>query len=115
MTVMCLYVLARIGNVHGLATREYVETPSAGNGHRMRQTKRNYKMKTTRVISWSHMFLVWLALALCGGVVSAQVDTGTILGTVTDSSSAVVPGATVTITNQATSERQSSMLADDVL
>lgn len=115
MTVMCLYVLARIGNVHGLATREYVETPSAGNGHRMRQTKRNYKMKTTRVISWSHMLLVWLALALCGGVVSAQVDTGTILGTVTDSSSAVVPGATVTITNQATSERQSSMLADDVL
>jgi hypothetical protein len=65
-------------------------------------------MRTTRVISWGHMLLVWLALALCAGVGRAQVDTGTILGTVTDSSGAVVPGATVTITNQATSERQTS-------
>jgi hypothetical protein len=36
-------------------------------------------------------------------VVHAQVDTGTILGTVKDSSGAVVPGAKVTITHEGTS------------
>jgi hypothetical protein len=51
------------------------------------------------------MSLVWLTLALCAIVARAQVDTGTILGTVSDASGAVIPGATVTIIEQATSAR----------
>jgi carboxypeptidase family protein/TonB-dependent receptor-like protein len=48
--------------------------------------------------------LLWAALFTCvvPGLVAAQAVTGTILGTVTDSSGAVVPGATVTLTNTAT-------------
>ena len=41
-------------------------------------------------------------LSLVTGVASAQVDTGTILGTVTDQSGGVVAGASVTLTNQGT-------------
>jgi len=43
------------------------------------------------------------SLLLSGARLFAQVDTGTILGTVKDSSGAVVPGAEVTLTNQGTS------------
>ena len=45
---------------------------------------------------------MWLIVGVCAIVANAQVDTGTILGTVTDTSGAVVPGATVTMINQAT-------------
>src|SRR5258708_17205770 len=60
-------------------------------------------MRTPRIVRWSGMSMVWFMLALRAIVAKAQVDTGTILGTVTDSTGAVVPGATVTIINQETS------------
>src|SRR5438270_13018510 len=42
-------------------------------------------------------------LLLCGSIrIAAQVTGGTILGTITDTSGAVVPKATVTVKNQAT-------------
>ncbi len=49
------------------------------------------------------MSMLALTLTLSATVTKAQVDTGTILGTVTDSSGAVIPGATVTIINQESS------------
>jgi hypothetical protein len=52
------------------------------------------------------MSLVWLTVLLLALTAKAQVDTGTILGTVTDTTGAIVPGATVTISNQATAARQ---------
>ena len=60
-------------------------------------------MRATGFVRWSRMPLVCLLLTLCAIVARAQVDTGTILGTVTDSSGAVIPGATVAIINQETS------------
>ncbi|HEV8131977.1 MAG TPA: carboxypeptidase regulatory-like domain-containing protein, partial [Acidobacteriota bacterium] len=45
------------------------------------------------------MALVVLTLALLPSVLRAQITTGTILGTVSDSSGAVIPGATVTASN----------------
>ena len=42
------------------------------------------------------------AVLLLPGVAFAQFDTATVLGTIKDSSGAVVPGATVTLKNAAT-------------
>ena len=60
-------------------------------------------MRTTKFTKGSCLSLVWLMLLVSAIVANAQVDTGTILGTVTDTSGAVVPGAIVTIVNQETS------------
>ena len=45
-----------------------------------------------------------VAFLLSGSALFAQVDTGTILGTITDSSGGIVPGARVTITNEGTQQ-----------
>jgi hypothetical protein len=52
-----------------------------------------------------------LIFGACSGV--AQVDTGTILGTVKDQTGAVIPDARVTITNQGTSEQFTTTTRDD--
>ena len=48
------------------------------------------------------------ALLLCVSVIRAQQNTADILGTVTDTSGAVVPGATVTLTNTGTNVTQTA-------
>ena len=63
-------------------------------------------MKSERFISRSRMPLVWFTVLLLALTARAQVDTGTILGTVTDSTGAIVPDAMVTILNHATAARQ---------
>lgn len=65
-------------------------------------------MRTAKFARWSLMYLVWLTVSLCGTMAVAQVDTGTISGTATDVSGAVVPGAVVTLTNQATAAAQTT-------
>ncbi|MGO9433023.1 MAG: carboxypeptidase regulatory-like domain-containing protein [Terracidiphilus sp.] len=59
-------------------------------------------MKSARFTRKCRMPLVWLTVLLSALAARAQVDTGTILGTVTDSTGASVPGATVMLMNQAT-------------
>src|SRR5262245_39365090 len=48
--------------------------------------------------------LLCFAALLFSGAASAQTVTGTISGTVVDTQSQVIPGATVTVINEATSE-----------
>ena len=48
-----------------------------------------------RAFAWKML----VCLLLWGGIAASQVTTGTILGTVSDSSGAVVPGSTITIRN----------------
>ncbi|MGH9159828.1 MAG: carboxypeptidase-like regulatory domain-containing protein [Vicinamibacteraceae bacterium] len=54
-----------------------------------------------------------LALVVLEAPASAQVDTATILGTVTDSSGAVLPGATVTITHEGQGFTLSTVTRED--
>src|SRR5690349_24508300 len=58
---------------------------------------------------------VLLVVSMGTTVVEAQLTRGTISGTVTDPSGAVLPGARVTITNQATGLVRSATASDDGL
>jgi carboxypeptidase family protein len=53
--------------------------------------------------SLRHLLATLVLVVLCSLIASAQFDTGTIAGTVTDPSGAMVAGATITITNVGTS------------
>ncbi len=68
--------------------------------------------------SSSRILPVWLVLAVVtllfsASVLQAQVDTGSITGTVTDTSGAVVSGAKVTITNEGTGATLSTTTGGD--
>ena len=74
-------------------------------------------MERTTVRNWGGRLFVAAALLLLilmsAGQSYAQVDTGTILGTVTDSSGARINGATVTLTNEGTNAALSTTTGDD--
>jgi hypothetical protein len=58
------------------------------------------------------LLCLFLLLSLLVGSVAAQQGRGTIFGTVTDASGAVVPGATITITNTATNVETTAVSND---
>src|SRR6266700_7968840 len=60
-------------------------------------------MKMSKSMRLGCMWMVSFTLTLWAIGAMAQVDTGTILGTITDATGAVVPGANVTIFNLETS------------
>ncbi len=62
---------------------------------------------------WTPAWLAIFALTLGVSMGFAQVDTGTILGTVKDQSGAVVPGAKVTIVNQGTADSITTLTRSD--
>jgi hypothetical protein len=62
-------------------------------------------MKFRTNVFGSYSFALFLALTILSFAarpLHAQVDTGAILGTVTDPSGAIISGATVTLTNEGT-------------
>ncbi len=61
---------------------------------------------------WFSRGFAALILSIFAGALTAQVDTGTILGTVRDSTGAVVPRARILITNEGTGARQSTSTND---
>jgi hypothetical protein len=63
--------------------------------------KRRAVSTSIRHIAWA--LCVGVIVLLCGSPLHAQVDTGGILGTVTDASGAPISGASVTLTNEGTS------------
>ena len=68
---------------------------------------------TSGGIRFSAKWAIALILLLAAIPVLAQVPTATVLGTVNDSSGAVVPGATVTIQNVDTNATRTATTADD--
>lgn len=70
-------------------------------------TRNSQHVKTMFNVGALHVFVLLVILCLVAQPAAAQFDTGTINGTVTDSTGAVVPNATVTITNVGTSIQKS--------
>lgn len=70
-------------------------------------------MRTTKFTHRTCRALVWMVLLVAGLMARAQVDTGTILGTVADSAGAVIPGAAVTVINVQTAARLSATTGAD--
>src|SRR5207247_7157528 len=56
---------------------------------------------------------VAVIVLLCGSPLHAQVDTGTVLGTVTDASGAPISGASVTLTNEGTTAALTTTTSGD--
>jgi hypothetical protein len=73
-------------------------------------------MKLETTLSWvlkTSLAMIVGVLLLSPGPLAAQVDTGSILGTVTDPSGAVLGNSTVTLTNQGTSATLSVTVGSD--
>ena len=70
-------------------------------------------MSNMRNKRWVGTLLIVWALIFAASAAMAQVDTGTILGTVKDPTGAVIPNAKVTIVNQGTGETIISMTRAD--
>src|SRR3990170_2676113 len=58
------------------------------------------RMRIQPLVGSSRLLALFMATVLLAAPAGAQVDTGTILGTVKDQSGGVLPGATVTITHE---------------
>jgi Carboxypeptidase regulatory-like domain len=67
---------------------------------------------TTHHFFFRTLLLIGLALGLTG-VMKAQTDTGRVVGTVADSTGALIPGATVTLTNTETGVKQTRTAGSD--
>ena len=61
-------------------------------------------LSRSRTTSWSVFSAVLVAAALTTSAAAAQTSTGTISGTVLDPQKSIVPGATVTVINEATND-----------
>jgi outer membrane receptor protein involved in Fe transport len=69
-------------------------------------------MRVLRILGRDLWLVLGMTLLLAGGA-SAQVDTGSILGTVKDAGGGVLPGATVTITHEGQSLTLSAVTRED--
>jgi len=56
----------------------------------------------------SRLLCLSLSLVVCPSIALAQSFTGTIIGTLKDTSGAVIPGASITIINEQTDRRESA-------
>src|ERR1700693_1812000 len=86
-----------------------MEGPTGATTHLMRATAVSYLIRRAALAMAAGAVVLFLSAA----ALHAQVDTGAILGTVTDASGAEVRGATVTLTNEGTNAALSSATGSD--
>src|SRR5215831_13983969 len=72
--------------------------------------KARLSFRTGRALS---ALLAFVAFLIVAAPLAAQVDTGSILGTVTDQTGAVVAGASVTLTNEGTGSSLTTSTSSD--
>ncbi len=70
-------------------------------------------MRTKGILAQVGIVLVGVLVLVSSSGLRAQVDTGSITGTVRDQTGAVIPGAKVTITNQGTALTLSTVTGSD--
>jgi len=74
--------------------------------------KRYFRFDHTRHFFLGTLLLIGLTFGLTG-VMTAQTDTGRVVGTVADTTGALIPGATVTLTNTETEAKQTRTAGSD--
>src|SRR5205814_2840342 len=106
-------LVVRVATVYVPGTQQYTARSVPVRPEAAGSSLEVIKMRIKRFARWTRASLVWVALIAGGTAALAQVDTGSIVGTVTDSGGAVVSGAMVSTVNEETAAKLTARTGED--